>query len=167
MASLPHNFASLPPEQRCLIERKPGLVIAAFESDPNHLAAVRTAIESLCAESGFAAKAAGEVGLVVNEAIANVIRHAYKSAEGQPIQVRAEMIGDGIEINIRDWGSGKSPAAPEQRKPPDPLTPGGLGLVCIHNLMDQVLFTPQPRGMLLTVRRKLNRSDGSGAANQR
>jgi hypothetical protein len=33
--------------------------------------------------------------------------------------------------------------------------------------MDQVLFTPQPRGMLLTVRRKLNRSDGSGAANQR
>jgi serine/threonine-protein kinase RsbW len=132
-------------------------VEAVFNSDPNHLAPVRTAIESLCSQAGFDDKATGEIGLVVNEAIANIIRHAYGSADDKPIQVRAELQPGGIQIMLRDWGNGQCPAAPAMRKPPDPLTPGGLGLVCMHNLMDEVLFTPQPRGMLLTLRRSTDR----------
>jgi serine/threonine-protein kinase RsbW len=153
MASVPPNFASLPAGQRCWIERHPGVIDAFFDSDPSHLATVRTAIESLCAEAGFDEKAIGEIGLVVNEAIANIIRHAYGSASDKPIQARAELVDDGIEIKLRDWGNGKCPVPPEKKKAPDPLTPGGLGLVCMHHLMDHVLFTPQPRGMLLSLRR--------------
>src|SRR3712207_7212584 len=33
----------------------------------------------------------------------------------------------------------------------DPLTPGGLGLVCLRQLLDEMAFTPLPDGMLLTM----------------
>jgi anti-sigma regulatory factor (Ser/Thr protein kinase) len=160
MASLPTNFGPQPPEHGCRIDRGDRFVEAKFNSDPAHLAPVRTAIESLCVQAGFDAKTTGEIGLAVNEAIANIIRHAYGSAGDMPIHVRAELKGAGdqsgateIEITLRDWGHGQAPVHPIRPKPPDPLTPGGLGLVCMHNLMDHVLFTPQARGMLLTMRR--------------
>jgi anti-sigma regulatory factor (Ser/Thr protein kinase) len=75
-----------------------------------------------------------------------------------PIHLKARLNGNGheneIEIALRDWGNGKCPSELVNLKPPDPLTPGGLGLICMHKMMDQVLFTPQPHGMLLTMRRK-------------
>jgi anti-sigma regulatory factor (Ser/Thr protein kinase) len=86
--------------------------------------------------------------------IANIIRHAYGSASDKPILLRAELKAGGIEITLRDWGNGRCPSRPGKGEPLDPMTPGGLGLVCMHNMMDQVLFTPQPRGMLLTMRRQ-------------
>jgi serine/threonine-protein kinase RsbW len=163
MASAPDNFApsneaqntseKAPSEIGVRIDRTPHSLEASFNSDPAHLAPVRTAIESLCTDAGFDAKATGEIGLVVNEAVANIIRHAYGSTNDKPIRVRAEITATAIEISLRDWGPGKKPARLASKTPPDPLTPGGLGLVCMHNLMDQVLFTPQPRGMLLTMRR--------------
>lgn len=137
----------------CRIDRKAGVVEATFNSDPAHLAPVRTAVESLSAEAGFDAKTTGEIGLATNEAIANIIRHAYGSASDKPIELRAEAKAGGIEITLRDWGSGRRPASAGKHEPADPLTPGGLGLVCMHSLMDEVLFTPQSRGMLLTMHR--------------
>jgi anti-sigma regulatory factor (Ser/Thr protein kinase) len=158
MACLPNNLGPQSSHEGCRILHGNGVLEANFNSDATHLAAVRTAIESLCTEGGFDAKATGEIGLVVNEAIANVIRHAYGSVSNMPIHLKAQLKGNGpateIEVTIRDWGNGKSPTASGKPTPPDPLTPGGLGLICMHKMMDQVLFTPQARGMLLTMRRK-------------
>jgi anti-sigma regulatory factor (Ser/Thr protein kinase) len=36
----------------------------------------------------------------------------------------------------------------------DPLTPGGLGMVCLGQLMDEVVYAPQRDGMLLTMSRR-------------
>ena len=154
MAIVPHNLETIKSHKGCRITRQPASVQATFDSDPAHLSAVRMAIESLCADAGFDAKAVGEIGLVVNEAIANIIRHAYGSARDKPIEAHAELKGDAVEIRLRDWGKGQMPVPPAKRAPPDPLTPGGLGLVCMHSLMNQVVFTPQPDGMLLTMHRK-------------
>jgi serine/threonine-protein kinase RsbW len=158
MPSVEKIFSSLPAERRIRIEQSPAAVDAIFASDPRHLAAVRTAIEALCATGGFDAKSVGEVGLVVNEALANVIRHAYGSRTDRPIHVQAEIREEQLEIQIRDWGSGKCPSTSRKIMHTDPLTPGGLGLVCMHKLMDQVLFTPQLIGMLLTMRRAISRT---------
>jgi anti-sigma regulatory factor (Ser/Thr protein kinase) len=150
---VPHNFASVPAAQGLRIDRKPGFIDARFNSDPTHLAGARSAIESLCFEAGFDAKTTGEIGLTINEAIANIIRHAYGGASDMPIELRAQVKDGVIEITLRDWGNGQCPASPGKRESDDPLTPGGLGLVCMNRLMDDVLFTPQPRGMLLTMHR--------------
>jgi anti-sigma regulatory factor (Ser/Thr protein kinase) len=158
MACLPNNLGPQTPLADCRIHRGNGTLEATFNSDAAHLATVRTAIESLCTEGGFDAKSTGEIGLVVNEAIANIIRHAYGSAENLPIHIKAQIKGTGpeseFEVTLRDWGNGKCPSELINPKSPDPLTPGGLGLICMHKMMDQVLFTPQSRGMLLTMRRK-------------
>lgn len=122
-------------------------------SDPANLAPVRTDVEALCRENGFDEKAVGEVGLVLNEALANVIRHAYDEATDQPIEVTAEIVSDTLMVRIRDWGSGEDPSR-RKPKPHDPTKPGGLGLICMNEWMDEVSYDPQPDGMLLTMKRK-------------
>src|SRR4051794_10972228 len=56
-------------------------------SDPANLAPVRRAVEQFCREHRFNEAAVNEIGLVVNEAMANVIRHAYAGAVDRPIEV--------------------------------------------------------------------------------
>jgi serine/threonine-protein kinase RsbW len=126
-------------------------------SDPANLASVRQAIEGLCAGGGFDVKCCEEVGLCVNEALANVIRHAYKGATDRPIEVSAEVLDGSLFISIRDWGNGVNPQD-LPLPPPNPLRPGGLGLICLKQMMDDVTFTPQRDGMLLEMARTKRRS---------
>ena len=118
-------------------------------SDPANLATVRRACEAFCLECGLSDAAAGEVGLVVNEAMANITRHAYDGATDKPVSVACEWnaAADGVTITLRDWGSGFNPASVRPKQ--DPMQPGGLGLVCIRSLMDEVQYVTQPDGMLL------------------
>jgi anti-sigma regulatory factor (Ser/Thr protein kinase) len=94
----------------------------------------------------------------VNEALANIMRHAYGGAKDRPIQINADPVdgsgGNHIRIAIRDWGNGVNPASlPEKQY--DPLTPGGLGLICMRKMMDETVYTPQPDGgMLVTMTKK-------------
>ena len=121
-------------------------------SDPANLAPVRHALEAFCKECGLGEAAAADVGLVVNEAMANVTRHAYGGATDRPISItgRWDAAGRGaVRIQIRDWGSGEEP--PQAPTNPDPATPGGLGMVCIRCLMDEAIYEPQRDGMLLTL----------------
>jgi len=121
-------------------------------SDPANLAGVREAFETFCGNCGFDSTERGEIVLCVNEALANVTRHAYGGATDRPIAVSGEYQDGAIEITIRDWGNGVNPAALPP-KPHDPLTPGGLGLVCLRRLMDDVQYTPQSDGMVMKMRR--------------
>src|SRR4029079_7474050 len=122
-----------------------------IESTPANLRPVRIAVEEFCRTSGFDESTCHEVGLVVNEALANVMRHAYDGAADKPIELTAEIDSDGrgeLRINIRDWGRRFEPAELPQSKT-DPLQPGGLGLICMRKMMDEVEYLPQSDGTLL------------------
>lgn len=123
-----------------------------IESHPANLAEVRKAVEAFCHEHGMVGAAADCIGLCVNEAMANVIRHAYAGATDRPIELLVEDVGEQIRITIRDWGSGKLPPDAPVKK--DPLTPGGLGLVCMSRMLDDAVYEPQPDGMLLTLSKR-------------
>jgi anti-sigma regulatory factor (Ser/Thr protein kinase) len=127
-------------------------------SDPANLAAARKAVEDLALAHGFDASACGEIALCVNEALANVMRHAYGGATDRPIELDAAVREDdrALHLRIRDWGSGVNPDD-LPAKPKDPMTPGGLGLICLRKMMDEVRFTPQPDGMLLEMTRSKQR----------
>jgi anti-sigma regulatory factor (Ser/Thr protein kinase) len=122
-------------------------------SDPANLAPVRRAIEEFSAACGFREEARGQIVLCVNEAMANVTRHAYGGAEDRPVYLEATFADAVMRITIRDWGCGRVPDECQPKH--DPLKPGGVGLVCLRELMDAIQFTPQPDGMLLTMERKL------------
>ena len=121
-------------------------------SDPANLASVRKAVEALASRAGFDEQAISEIGLCVNEALANIIRHAYAGRANQPIELVASADGSQMTITLRDWGNGIDPSSLPCR-PYDPLEPGGVGLICLHQWMDEVSYTPQPDGMLTTLRR--------------
>ena len=146
-----------------------GRLVLNVTSDPANLAPVRRACEAFCRSHGLDDAAINDVGLCVNEAMANITRHAYGGAVDKPVVVTCEAMGadgqdgrPGVRLTLRDWGSGVNPLSqmPPER---DPMRPGGLGLVCLRQLLDDVRFEPQPDGgMLLTmVKRK-----GSGCGVQ-
>ena len=124
----------------------PDRLTCAFPSDTAHLAPVRRAFEAFCRTTSLDGPACDELGLVVNEAIANVIRHAYAGATDRPVELTVDHHGPGVRVVIRDWGSGVIPKPTDNPAAADPLMPGGLGLICLRQLTDHTSFEPQPDG---------------------
>jgi anti-sigma regulatory factor (Ser/Thr protein kinase) len=127
-------------------------------SDPANLREVRVKVEAFARAAGMPGEAADEIGLALNEALANVIRHGYDGATDRPIVVSAER-GDGeVHVLIRDWAKPFDPALVKP-KILDKLSPGGVGMLCIHELMDSVKFERLSDGMLLKMTKKAAKDD--------
>jgi len=135
-------------------------------STPNHLPVVRAATERLCRTIGFAEPQVTQVVLSVDEALTNVIRHAYGGAQDRPIEIELHALGPaerGIVVRIRDHGGGVSP---QQIKPRDldELRPGGLGVHIMTECMDALEYQPAEGGgtMLVMVKRLRPAAGGHG-----
>ncbi len=82
------------------------------------------------------------VDLAVEEASANIVRHAYRPGQAGDLLVRVETSEDVVWITLTDWGL---PFDPESVTPFDVDAPvetrteGGTGLQLIHSLMDDVV----------------------------
>ncbi len=107
-----------------------------------------------CAQvAGFSEQALYEIRVAVDEACANITRHAYAGMEPGDMEVSC-YLADRVRINdqtfvirIRDWGISFHPddiADPDVSAPLEERTPGGLGLFLIRQFMDQVQFTFDP-----------------------
>jgi anti-sigma regulatory factor (Ser/Thr protein kinase) len=84
--------------------------------------------------------------LAVDEAITNIIRHAYGGDENQEIILRAESTPDTIEFRLRDFGRQADPETFKSRKLAD-VRPGGLGCHLIEQGFDTVTYDINfPRG---------------------
>ena len=140
--AVPVDVAAVPTVCRTVGDR----LTCSFPSHPARLAEVRRAVEAFCRTTPLDEPACDELGLVVNEALANVIRHAYAGATDRPIEVTVDRHRAGVRIAIRDWGSGKVPRPTDNPAAADPLQPGGLGLICLRRLTDDASFQPQPDG---------------------
>lgn len=124
-----------------------------IDSDPARLVAARKAVETFAVGCGLTERASHDLGLCLNEALANVMRHAYGGRKDGPIVISAECDAAELTVRVRDWGNGVDPSTvPHQ--PYNPLTPGGVGLICLSELLDRMVYTPQPDGMLATLVKK-------------
>ena len=93
----------------------------------------------------------GEIELALTEALANVIEHAYKGADGQKIELAVRLEGEVAHVTVRDWGEYLDPASYRGRDLDDPGE-GGYGVFLMTQLMDDVTREPQPDGgTLLTL----------------
>ncbi|MDP9174001.1 MAG: ATP-binding protein [Planctomycetota bacterium] len=127
-----------------------GRIELKISSDPANLRGVRRQLEDFARFVGMSQEATDAIGLALNEALANVMRHGYSGARDKPIVVAGEIINGGFRLTIRDWAPPFDPSRLPKKDRAD-LTPGGLGLLCIRKLMDETNFSPQPDGMLLTM----------------
>jgi serine/threonine-protein kinase RsbW len=99
---------------------------------PENLAVVRQALAGYAEAMGFDIDTIADLKTIVTEASMNVVVHAYAEDAPGPLEVSARPHEDGVEIAVRDRGSGFKP------RPADPDDPGlRLGLPLIATLSDQ------------------------------
>jgi anti-sigma B factor antagonist len=139
-----------------------------ISSSPAHLPMVRSAVDKVCEMMGFDPAAAAQVVLSVDEALSNVIRHAYALRQDQPIEVTLEPLEDppGLRVRLRDAGRAVDPRILEPADPDQEPAPGGLGLLIIRQYMDEMTYQPLPEGgALLTLFKRLDSQKGNQAMN--
>lgn len=101
------------------------------------LPAVREFIQEFVEHDANCRSQVDNVELVMNEAVTNVIRHAYQGVEGQPLKLVARLYPTFMELLVLHKGSDFNPSSV---KPPcfDGSRDGGFGLYIIEELMDYV-----------------------------
>jgi anti-sigma regulatory factor (Ser/Thr protein kinase) len=117
-------------------------------SNPEILCVVRSAVMRLTEEMGFPAEECRGLTRAVDEALANIICHAYGRKPGQPIELLCRRLNDqtngqqreGLEIVLLDRGA---PADSKKLcgRPLDDVRPGGLGIHFIQNAVDIMQYT--------------------------
>ena len=123
-------------------------------SDPRLLPVVRSTVSELAAVWGFEAEQCRRITLAVDEALSNVIRHAYKNRLDQEIDLNCQAHLDCLEFSFLDHGE----AIDTSRfcaTPLDEIAPGGRGTHIIRQIMDEVRYERLPEGNLLRLKKYL------------
>ena len=134
------------------MERTGLLLRLELTSDPGILSVVRGAVNCLAANLGFPDADCRALTRAVDEALANVIRHAYDNRPGQPIELVCRRVSErsagkqtpALEIVLVDRG----PAADCKKfcgRPLDEVRPGGLGMHFIQDGVDMVRYSRRLR----------------------
>jgi serine/threonine-protein kinase RsbW len=129
------------------VKRGSLLLRIELRSDPELLCAVRGALAQLTEKLKFPEAECRAVVLAVDEALTNIIRHAYKGKTDRPItasfrRVEASLGGarkEAFEIILEDRGVTVDHTKLCGRALED-VRPGGLGLHFIRESMDTVEF---------------------------
>jgi anti-sigma regulatory factor (Ser/Thr protein kinase) len=117
---------------------------------------VRATVSQLAAIVGWNETESSGITMAVDEALSNVIRHAYHGRSDAHIELHCLAGEDQLEIRIRDTGD-----------PPDPSRIcageagcdriGGLGTHIIRDVMDTVSYESGPDGNWLMAIKRLRR----------
>ena len=116
------------------------------------LCVVRSAVMRLTEELGFPAAECRALTRAVDEALTNIIRHAYGGRAGQPIELSCRRMQDrtggrtrdGLEIVLLDQGAAADRKKLCGRSFSD-VRPGGLGLHFILDGVDVMQYKRQAR----------------------
>ena len=128
----------------------------AMASDVRYLPVVRGAVGALTAAIGWDEAECRAIVLALDEAIANIIRHAYHGRSDGLIELQCRESADGLEISMLDSG-----------EPPDPSRicarevgcdqPGGLGTHIIRDVMDSVSYQRTESGNRFLAAKRLRK----------
>jgi serine/threonine-protein kinase RsbW len=122
-------------------------------ADARLLPMTRRAMAEYLDEAGLTENERADLVLALDEACANVIRHAFPNATGR-FRLRAEVVPTWVDMEVEDDGVGFDASAP--RRAPDPYDTSGRGLRIIRELMTSVeLVSPTESGGTRVVMRKV------------
>ncbi len=134
----------------------PDLVLE-FEARPDVLRAIRSDLAAWCERAGIESAQTGQICLAVDEAITNIIRHAY-AGRGGPIRLRCARQAGSLLITLDDDGT-QVPLQTIRPRDLGDVKPGGLGVHLIQQVMDEAVWSHKPGGgTTLTMRVTSNAS---------
>ena len=110
-----------------------------FPADPRMLQRVREEVKKACGQGGCDGDLIDRLVLAVNEACANIIRHAYK--ENDSGEIILEIFNNGVELefHLRDFAEPVDLTSIGPRDPRE-IKPGGLGTLFIREIMDECAY---------------------------
>lgn len=115
-------------------------------SDIKNLSEARTKVSQFLLEEGIdEPRIIDEIKLAVDEALTNIIEHAYQSQKGKRIDVQLKFNGGRFTVILHDQGRS---FAWEEVPEPDPgkymmeEREDGWGVFLIKNLMDEIIYHP-------------------------
>ena len=124
-------------------------------SDPRFLSVVRAAVGQIGLIYGLTDDSCRGVTLAVDEAVANIIRHAYKNQYDQEIEFNCRAVADQLEFTLVDQGE---PADPARicAHPLDEVSLSGRGTHLIKATMDEMHYERIARGNQLRLIKHLS-----------
>jgi anti-sigma regulatory factor (Ser/Thr protein kinase) len=111
-------------------------------------------VEALAAHWKFAGPMVMNLNLVLEEALSNIIFYAFRDQEVHKIRISITREGDRLTIRIRDDGVPFDPTAapaPDTSLPAGERPIGGLGILLISKLMDNVHYARIDNQNILTL----------------
>lgn len=123
-------------------------------SDPRLLSVVRKTVAELAKVCGFEDEPCRVITLAVDEALSNIMRHAYKDQRDQEIELSCQANSDCLEFSFVDHGE----AVDRSRicaQPLNEIAAGGRGTHLIRQIMDEVCYERLPEGNRLRLKKYL------------
>jgi anti-sigma regulatory factor (Ser/Thr protein kinase) len=115
-----------------------------IHSELSNLGGVADFIAQAAQANGLDEREAYHVQMATDEAVTNVIEHAYRGRGDGQIEISCERRGDEFVVEVRDFGRPFDPSqirTPRVKGPLSRRTIGGLGLFFMNKLMDSVEFS--------------------------
>ena len=110
---------------------------------PEYIALGRLALTGLAQARGVDSDTIADLKLALTEAVSNSVRHAYDTVGEGQVEIRYELRGDRMSVEVIDDGDGFDPdEAPSFDG--DELSEGGLGIAIIRTLADEVQIESRP-----------------------
>jgi serine/threonine-protein kinase RsbW len=116
-------------------------------SQTDNLELIREFVARVARKVGFKDDDVSKIELAVDEACANVIKHAYNKGNKKPIDIAIQIDYQKFTVIVTDHGRGFDP---NSVKPPDmkeylaEMRVGGLGIYLMRTLMDEIDFDVKP-----------------------
>ena len=118
---------------------------------------VRAFVDRTGATLGLNAKTLGDLRLIVDEAVTNIIVHGYGDQSGR-VTILMEIDGGAVVVRIRDNArpfEADAVPRPHLEESLEKRAPGGMGIHLIRKLSDEAVFKSGPGGNELRIVKRL------------
>ena len=118
---------------------------------------VADVLDRFCSAEQLPGDVVWRLRVAVDEVLANVVVHGAAGPVPADIEVQFQRDGDTVEITIADNGAAFNPlwaSAPDVTAPLDQRQPGGVGILLMKNLVDEVVYAYTTRNVV-TLRKRL------------
>lgn len=119
------------------------VVSLVIPAKAEYIALGRLALTGLLRSQAVEPEVVADVKLALTEACSNSIRHAYADGRAGQVEIRYELAGDELVIEVWDEGDGFDP---DRLAGPDELDEGGLGIAIIRAVTDELSIGPREAG---------------------
>jgi serine/threonine-protein kinase RsbW len=120
------------------------VVSLVIPAKAEYIALGRLALTGLLRPRAIEPEVIADVKLALTEACSNSVRHAYVERGEGAVEIRYELVGSNLAVEVSDAGGGFDPALLEPGQPG--LDEGGLGIAIIRALTDELSVSPRGGG---------------------